>query len=146
MPDEHGVLSTQLWGINVIVGLCFWNLSEGTFLPLRIFNSTMPCSFSRDYFYEQEQSKILKQGMNRAKRENETLLFNKKFIKYPRLTFQVLKPMRARVNFNGKKNWQKNYWTLSNLAKCHALTFARRKENIKPSPVGPWLTCHHTNK
>lgn len=109
-----------------------------------IFNSTMPCCCSHDYFYEQKQSKILKQRRCCARRGNETLLFNKKFIKYPRLTFQILKPVRAPVNFNEKK-LEENYWPLSNLAKCHALTFARRKENIKPGPVGLLLTCHHTN-
>ena len=31
----------------------------------------------------------------------------KKCIKYSRLTFQVLKPMRAPVNFNGKKTGKK---------------------------------------
>lgn len=59
LPDEHGVLSRELLGINVIVGLCFRTVSEGTFLPLRIFNSAMPRCFCHDYFYEHDQSKIL---------------------------------------------------------------------------------------
>jgi hypothetical protein len=110
---------------------------------------TPPCNAccSHDYFDEQQQSKNLRQGRYCARRRNETLLLNKKFSKYSRLTFQALTPMSAPVNFNGrKKTGKKNYWTLLNLAKCHALTFARRKENIKPIPVGPFLTCHHTNK
>ena len=107
----------------------FWNLSESTFVSPRIFNSMMPCCYFHNHFYEQEQSKILKQRRYCVRRENETLFFNKKFIKYPGLTFQVLKPMRAPVHFNGKKKKElaKSYWTLSNLAKYHALTFARRK-------------------
>lgn len=81
LPDEHGMFSTELLAVNVTVGLCLWNLSEGTFMPPRIFNFTMPYCCSHDYFYKQQQSKILKQRRHCTRRGNETLLFNKTFIK-----------------------------------------------------------------
>lgn len=68
----------------------------------------------------------------------------KKFIKYPSLTFQVLKPMRAPVNFNGAKNWQK-LLDFVKFGKKSCFNFCK-KENMKPSPGGPLLTCSHTNK
>lgn len=65
--------------------------------------------------------------MNHAKRENETLLFNKKFIKYPRLTFQVLKPMRARVNFNGEKKLAKKLLDFVKFGKMSCFNFCKKK-------------------
>lgn len=66
----------------------------------------MSCSCSHDYFYEQQESKILKGDTVQGEKIGPSSLI-KKFIKYPRLTFRALKPMRALVNFNGKKTGKK---------------------------------------
>lgn len=143
MPGEDGIISTELLGVNIIAGLCFWNGSEDT-KDFWLHDAMLLFSLLLLWTRTKQNSKA-REILHKERKRDPSL--NKKFIKYPRLTFQILKPMRAPVNFNGKKaGKKKNYWTLSNLATCHALTFARRKENIKPSPVGPLFTCHHTNK
>lgn len=124
--DEHGVLSRELLGINVIVGLCFRTVSEGTFLPLRIFNSAMPRCFCHDYFYEHNQSKILEWGMCCARRENETLLYKRNLLSIQDWLSKCWSQCEHQLILMGPKTG-KNYWTLSNLATSHALTFARKK-------------------
>lgn len=69
MPNEHGILSTELQGINVIVGLYFCSLSKAIFRSLRIFNSAKPQRDSHDYFHEWQQRKIPKQARCCASRE-----------------------------------------------------------------------------
>lgn len=104
----------------------------------RIFNSMMPCCYFHDHFYEQEQSKILKQRRYCVRRENETLFFNKKFIKYPGLTFQVLKPMRAPVHFNGKKKKRtgKKLLDFVKFGKISCFNFCKKKKKILSSARG----------
>lgn len=135
---EHGVLSTELLGINVIVGLCFWNLSEGTFFPLRIFNSTKTRCLSHDYFHEWEQSKILKQGIYCTRREDETLLSNKKFISiqdwlskyWSQWEYQLI------LTEEKKKTGKEKLLDFDKFGKMSCFNFCKKKRKYKVQPSG----------
>lgn len=144
LPDEHDVLSRELLGINVIVGLCFRTVSEGTFLPLRIFNSAMPRCFCHDYFYEHDQSKILEWGMCCARRENETLLYKRSLLSIQGWLSKYWSQCEHQLILMGQKAGKK-LLDFVKFGKKSCFNFCK-KENMKPSPMGPLLTCSHTNK
>lgn len=57
------------------------------------------------------------------------------FIKYPRLTFQVLKPMRAPVNFNRKK-LAKKLLDFVKFGKMSCFNFCKKKRKYEAQPAG----------
>lgn len=100
-PNEQCVLWTEVLKIHGVVRSWLGNLSEGSLMPQRAFNPSVPCCLSSDNDPLNKQHPR-KRGSkwDNARRESETILFHK----YSRLTSQTLMPRRTPANY--KCEWE----------------------------------------
>lgn len=142
LPDERGVLSRDLLGINVIVRWGCWTVSEGTFLAPRTSNAQRHAALT---------------SLSRARPEHSS--------KVRRVPGEKRRPSSLIKSLLSIQGWLSKYWSqcehqlllmgqktgkklldFVKFGKMSCFSFCKKKENMKPSPVGPLLTCHHTNK